>query len=414
MTNQNGGNRVRGCDVCGSAASDQLYRQEFRTFDDQSGLTGYRVVACARCGFLYADGIPAQHVFDSYYRDMSKYEPAEDASSMAPGMRRNYELIVSEISQRLPDRNIRILDVGSASGDLLSIFREHGYANLTGLDPSPRCAEVAMRRHGLRVVTAPISEMHLSGERFDLILLAGVLEHLRDLLPTLRSLETLLAPGGYFWFGIPDAGRFPEWVESPFQHFSLEHINFFTVESLKNLMAAGGQQLVSCWETTHRLGAMNEPIINALFKKTDVVESCTRDRGGIEAARRYIAASAELERRLFAVLDDSVPSGEQIVIWGTGSLTMHLLADERMKTLDVAAFVDLNQNYWGKTIGGIPLIPPAAMHARAEAILLASYAYEAEMRDQIRDVYGLPNPVIPLFERVRLRGDAGSNRTVDR
>ena len=58
----------RGCDVCGFAATEDLYDQRFVRFDDASGLDGYTVVACKRCGFMYADDLPGQDVFDRYYR----------------------------------------------------------------------------------------------------------------------------------------------------------------------------------------------------------------------------------------------------------------------------------------------------------------------------------------------------------
>ena len=39
-------------------------------------MDGYDVAICESCGAGFADDIPAQAVFDAYYRDLSKYEDA--------------------------------------------------------------------------------------------------------------------------------------------------------------------------------------------------------------------------------------------------------------------------------------------------------------------------------------------------
>ena len=164
----------RGCDICGAGAGRLIYRQRFARFDDRSAFDGYDVAACPRCGFVYADGIPVQAVFDRYYREMSKYESHAADGEVSPAAAANYRAIVHEIAQRLPDRALRILDVGSASGHLLAGFREAGYDDVLGLDPSPRCAEIARARYGIEVVNTPISAMRFEGARFDLVLLSSV------------------------------------------------------------------------------------------------------------------------------------------------------------------------------------------------------------------------------------------------
>src|SRR5438045_2418497 len=66
--------RKRPCPVCGSLESTQLFRQSFQEVSAVSFLNGYDVVICGQCGLGFADGIPAQDVFDQYYQENSKYE----------------------------------------------------------------------------------------------------------------------------------------------------------------------------------------------------------------------------------------------------------------------------------------------------------------------------------------------------
>jgi SAM-dependent methyltransferase len=88
----------------------------------------------------------------------------------------------------------------------------------------------------------------LAGERFDVIVAADVLEHLRDPLHVLRSLRPLLAENGYLVASIPNVahgsvrlalleGRFP------YQERGLldrTHLRFFTRESIGQLLEDAG------------------------------------------------------------------------------------------------------------------------------------------------------------------------------
>ena len=384
----------RGCDVCGSASFSAIFEQRFATFDDGSTFEGYTVVSCMRCGFVYADGIPAQVDFDRYYRDMSKYE---ERGGLSVAELPYYRNVVASIAEKLPDRAARLLDVGSASGDALALFREIGYTNLTGFDPSPRCAEIARERYALRVINTPISQMPFAGEEFDVVMLSGVLEHLRDLRTTIEELRRLLSPSGAFWFGVPDARRFIDCAESPFQHFSLEHINFFTLHTLEALLAKAGFALVDAWEDVHKHGSMPEPVLNAVFRATEARSQPAYDSEGPAAVTLYAAASQRLEDGLVDRVGQLARERTPVIVWGTGSLTLHLLANGRFRSLNIVAFVDANPNYWNKTIAGVSVIAPGEVSVRSETILVISYSYENEITARIRDVYRLPNPVVQLF-----------------
>jgi 2-polyprenyl-3-methyl-5-hydroxy-6-metoxy-1,4-benzoquinol methylase len=390
----------RGCDICGSYERGIVHEQRFVTFDAAAGLlSGYDVAVCGSCGFVYADGVPAPAVFDRYYREMSKHEPSSDAARPLPPYRlHNIDLIASHVTSCLPDRAARILDVGVGSGDILLALRKSGYRDLTGLDPSPRTADILQQEHGLRVLNTPISELRSCQERFDVILLSGVLEHLRDLRSTLLLLKSLLSETGHMCIAVPDASRFTECVESPFQYFSTEHINFFTANSLESLLAGVGMQLQGeCRRSTALLGYFKEPVIQAIFKTATTLQSPVADSEGAEQVLRYVARCKERQEALAARIQGFLDSGETIVIWGAGSLTMNLLSDARFSRLRVAAFVDSNQNYRDKTIRGIPVISPQALRHLKETILIVSYSYEHEIRAQIRDVHRLDNPVVGLF-----------------
>ena len=388
---------VRNCDICGSTASDFVYAQRFASFDDFSALSGYDVVTCRECGFAYANRLPESATLERYYGELSKYEQHDTGGAIAPWAEVRDRAIVEEISAILPDRRARILDVGCATGHLLATFRDAGFENVTGLDPSRRCVELARDLYGIRVLNMPISRMGASSERFDLILVSAVLEHLRDLTENVRALTSMLAEGGSIWFEVPDAGRFSSFVHSPFHQFSLEHINFFTARSLTALLRTAGFEPLAVWESIRTVRSFDEPGLNAIFSKSSSGSNSTRDPEQQHDLPAYVAACESVERR---ILENVAPLAQQrvpIVLWGTGSLTLHLLTRVPFSELNVAAFVDSNANYHGKHINGIPVIAPEQMRERCEPILVVSHASGREIARDIRGRYGLDNSILEPF-----------------
>ena len=66
--------------------------------------------------------------------------------------------------------------------------------------------------------------------------LVAVLEHLVEPGAALHEIIDLLAPNGILYLLVPDANRFRDHIDAPYQEFSVEHINYFTSASLRNLL----------------------------------------------------------------------------------------------------------------------------------------------------------------------------------
>ena len=71
-------------------------------------------------------------------------------------------------------------------------------------------------------------------DTFDLIVLSAVLEHICDLQATLLHIRRMLSRDGLVFVSVPDASRFSKDDDAPFQHFSIEHVNYFSGTSLNN------------------------------------------------------------------------------------------------------------------------------------------------------------------------------------
>ena len=389
----------RDCPVCGAPDRRVLFHQEFAAVEQATPVTGYDVAVCERCGAAYADGIPDQAAFDRYYRDMSKYEYAQRGGEESEFDARRLGLIADIVAPRIPSPEARILDVGCASGRLLANIRERGFPRVTGLDPSPACAATAARLYSIPVRTMTLGEIAASGERFDVVIMVGVLEHLRDLDAAFLQLRTLLSPGGLLYVEVPDVTAFADWPNAPYQDFSTEHINFFSPISLGNLMRRHGFTRTFL-EQNHREQSFRTVMsnISAFYQKQeDVPQHIEFDADTALGLDRYLAASAADDRRLQAKIDAVVDAKQPILIWGVGTHTSRLMATSRLAEANIVAFVESNSRYHGKSLHGRPIVAPDALRGRREPVLISSRVFQQEIADQIRSGLGCTNDLILLY-----------------
>jgi len=394
---------ARACPICGSADRRVVFRQEFAAVDQATPVTGYDVAVCERCGGSYADGIPDQAAFDRYYRDMSKYEYAQRGGAESDYDSRRLALIAGIVAPVIRERassEARILDVGCASGRLLANIRELGFPHVIGLDPSPACAATASRLYGIDVRTMTLGEIARTGEPFDVVIMVGVLEHLRDLDSAFDHLRAILPPGGLLYVEVPDVTAFADWPNAPYQDFSTEHINFFSPVSLSNLMLRHGFARVFL-ERNHREQSYRTVMSNvsAVYRKEDVPAqpAMAFDRDSAAGLERYLAQCATDDARLRAAIDAVVDAGRPILVWGVGTHTSRLMATSRLAEADIVAFIESNSRYQGKTLHGRPILAPEALKQHHEPVLISSRVFQNEIAEQIRGDLGCPNELVLLY-----------------
>jgi SAM-dependent methyltransferase len=400
----------RQCAVCGQQNNKPLFQQRFSNLSSGSLHNGYDVVACRECGFCFADHIPAQDAFDAYYETMSKYEHHCSGGETSAYDLGRFQTCVSFLNSFHTKLDARVLEVGCSTGGLLALLKTGGYTNVLGVDPSPACASVAARQYGVRVISAKLSDIPLPDESFDLILLMGVLEHVRDLDQALIRLKKLLAPKGQIYFSVPDASRYVEGEDAPFQEFSLEHINFFGPVSFTRLLARHGFSLIaSRQEMIHGNYRTSTAVLHAAYQRQPADESpplLIRDTETIVGLKKYIEQSRVEDERLHRIVDGIVAEGHPLIVWGTGSLTLRLLETSRLKEANLCAFVDSNPRYQGKTLNDVPIIGADSLQKLSAPILISSRVYQKEIRNQIVNVLKLKNRVITLY---RLGEQEGSS-----
>jgi len=359
---------------------------------------GYDLVVCAECGMAYADGIPAREVFDIYYAQMSKYEQSQRSGELSSTDKERFAEVADMLAPHLRQSS-RIVDVGCATGGLLAELQRRGFHHLLGLDPSPACAAVAKRLYGIEVRTMTLHELTALQERFDVVVLTGVFEHLPELDESITSLQKILQPDGLLYLEVPDASSYHQCFSAPYQFLSMEHVNFFSPASLRNLLARRGFDCVFARRVNRHLGPHSiEPAVAALFSPTGKGASAQRDLETEPGLLKYLASSRCLEEEIQQKIARLAESQVPLAVWGAGTHTLRLLETSKLASARIVAFIDSNPRYQGKQLRGIPILTPPQFQSADATILISSQVAESEIKDQIRNQLGWTHPIICFYE----------------
>jgi SAM-dependent methyltransferase len=115
--------------------------------------------------------------------------------------RRNVLRSLVQRKLQLPD-HARILDAGAGTGANLKMLQEFGEVSAFEHDDAAR--DFATRRSGLAVAAGTLPDfVPFEGQKFDLITLLDVLEHLEDDVAALQSLNELIRNDGAILMTVP-------------------------------------------------------------------------------------------------------------------------------------------------------------------------------------------------------------------
>ncbi len=394
---------VRGCPICEATRCDVLHTQRFVLPEGHPLADGYDVVCCRGCGFVYADTAVTQRDYDTFYRKYSKYEDQKTSTGGGDSSwdaKRLHDVAVA-VADFIGSRDARILDVGCANGGLLRALKGLGFHDLTGLDPSPGCAENTRRLPGVRAEAGSLADLPADFGAFDCVILSHVLEHVQDLRPSVAAIARLTAEGGCVYLETPDAARYDECLVAPFQDFNTEHINHFSLGCLVNLArTAGLAPIRHGFKTLESPPPLPYPAVFAIFRKAAGAALAppvpdAELKGKINA---YIGSSRRLMRSIDARLREAVKESPELIVWGTGQLAMKLLAETALGDARIAAFIDGNPINQGKRLHGRPILAPEAVRGLPHPIVITSMLHQEAILQVIRGRLELANPVITLAD----------------
>ena len=384
---------ARSCPICSGKKGEILYTQNFLLPPVYPLPSSYDIVCCLQCGFVHADTSVTQKEYSRFYSQFSKYE---DKTTASGGREQSYDnqrltRTAQDVENILPNKSCSILDIGCGNGGLLSVLRDKGYRDLTGLDPSPVCVS-HVREQNINAFLGGIfpedfQENNMLNEQFDCIILSHVLEHIYDVKKAMGSILKWLKTDGILYIEVPDAARYAEFYLVPYYCFDIEHINHFSGNSLKNLVENHGCEVVACHEKNNPMSntsfypavsiACRKTMVNQ--KKNIIPEFNTRD-----AVLQYIELSKNAKRS--SELERLCKDKKDIIVWGVGNYLFRLLGNSALNECRIVGFIDSDVKKQGLRIRSIPVHPPSRLKDFNGTVVVCAAFHHDEIVTQLQEM----------------------------
>jgi SAM-dependent methyltransferase len=187
---------------------------------------------------------------------------------------------------RLVGGGKRVLELGCATGYMSRVLSERG-CEVVGIEIDPEAAKQASS-FCAEVIVGDIDQMDLSEElgerRFDVVVAADLLEHLKAPESVLATLRDYLDPGGSLVASVPNIAHGSvrlALLEGSFRYTELglldrSHLRFYTGESLRELVERSGYVLASL--DRQPLGIENSEVTYCLDRAPDgIVDFVLKD-----------------------------------------------------------------------------------------------------------------------------------------
>jgi SAM-dependent methyltransferase len=247
------------CRLCGNS--------ELKLFYTQGNINQFKYYKCPNCGLinLDLDNLSIENHQEKYVDSF----PDPTIPELNKGAVQTY----SFIKKYVPFKG-DFLDIGCGNGALLYYARLDGW-NVNGLELSEQLAKRVTEQLNIPVVSTNFPNYEELDNKYDLISLRHVLEHLPDPISALNKIGNLLKNNDYALLEFPNINGLSFRVKRTMGRIGLHkkkysedyipgHCNEFNIHSFKYLLNETGFRLIK-WETYSL-----RPLHNFIYNKIKI------------------------------------------------------------------------------------------------------------------------------------------------
>lgn len=259
---------IEQCNLCWSHRSEPKYQVD-----------GFTIVQCVDCGLVYLQNplsiADEPTLYDDYYQ--IRFGQDYHRHSAEPGLKALWEINeqrVRWIRTNFSGRNL--LDIGSGQGFFLYHAQQHGFS-VTGIDVSSRAVQFCEQAFHIYVHLQNINQEFELDEKFDVITMWHILEHVSDPLGVARRIRQLLTPHGRLMIEMPNinslkfrlASRQHRWIGG---NHPRHHKYFFSWKTLRQLLEQAGYDSVEKVNLNYHLTkhSLPERMVKRLLKRANL------------------------------------------------------------------------------------------------------------------------------------------------
>ena len=196
-----------------------------------AGWPAFTVRQCRGCGFRFVDTSAPEYPQKAQYA----YDELE-IGPILPGLPHVQRRVRDVLRFKQPPG--RALDIGCGKGELSLALHEKGF-ECAGIDMKPRVIS-HLQAHSPQIAwrCALTTDLAAISERFDVLTMYHVLEHISDPKAALRAVKALANPGALIVIEVPHVGGWEARLKGPHWHYyKVDHVNYFRASDLLRLAA---------------------------------------------------------------------------------------------------------------------------------------------------------------------------------
>lgn len=224
---------IKKCLICeGSVLEKYMESMDFSTSKEV-----FNVVKCQSCNFIFTNPRPSDKNIDKYYIS-DKYISHTNTNQ---GFLEKIYQIIRKIAINGKFKLIKsyikkgnILDIGCGTGNFLNKCKNHGWKT-KGVEPSKIARDQAIKNYNLDVQAS--TELSGLNNKFDIITMWHVLEHVTNLNETIIDLHSLLSDHGKLIIAVPNINSYDaSYYQKYWAAYDLPiHLYHFTEDSISIL-----------------------------------------------------------------------------------------------------------------------------------------------------------------------------------
>jgi SAM-dependent methyltransferase len=166
----------------------------------------FAYLQCGDCCSVFLESPPVDQLRAIYPPNYYSYRPTQGSDSFLERIKARLDSrLFEKLLAKIPGESLNVLDVGGGSGWLLTLIRTASnrvkQTHEVDLDEGARAAAEAVGHvfHSCRI------EEFSTTEKFDLVLMLNLIEHVSDPRAVLSAMRNLLSPGGLILIKTPNA-----------------------------------------------------------------------------------------------------------------------------------------------------------------------------------------------------------------
>lgn len=394
------------CRVCGSEndvsnSLEQLVSLEHPLETERGVGVGSDILLiqdgiCPVCGLIQRLPMPTDEALEDFYSQQSSVLGTFrlfEASESEKALRHNQADFVERYGGVREES--KVLDVGCFNGSLLLELRSRRL-DAIGIE---RSIPIERLPEEIRDFVQPLflKEKSRATDRFELVTISHVLEHVTSPVDFLSSAFSLLSTNGNIFVEVPNVHGMDT---SDFAGFtSLEHTYNFSLRTLESVSNQAGLSVIHAeiFSNEPVVGSVIRAILSPTISEHFSTETNTGDVGSeIEFARGFVRDHRSQMSALMGRIKNFLGKGDEgpVFLYGAGVGGFHLLKLLREIGAPDPLVIDGNPEKKGKLLIDLPVYSPDTISGESTGtVLVSSRAYRDEIRQIVRSI----NPDLQLW-----------------